>query len=80
MSEKSKTYEVLGEIFRDVFMRDDIVLTPELTAADVPSWDSFKQIEIIISVQEYFGIKLSSKDIDGLHCVGDLASIIETKS
>ena len=36
----------LTEILRDVFMRDDLVVSPATTADDVPGWDSFKQIEI----------------------------------
>lgn len=72
-------YAALSEIFSDVFMRDDLVLTPELTAADVPDWDSFKQIEIIITVEERFDIKLNTREIDGLQSVGDLADIVRAK-
>ncbi len=73
-------YTALTEIFNDVFMTDDIQLTPALTARDVPGWDSFKQIEIIVSVEERFGIKLSTREIDALKGVGDLADIIARKS
>ena len=52
-------------------------MRPQLTAADVKGWDSFKQVEILIAVQERFGLKLSSREIDGLGCVGDLVAIIE---
>ena len=41
-------YRALTEIMHDVFLRDDIVLTPTLAAKDVAGWDSFKQIEIVI--------------------------------
>ena len=40
---ESGVYERLTELFHDVFFRDDIVLKPELTAADVTGWDSMKQ-------------------------------------
>jgi acyl carrier protein len=69
----------LTEIFHDVFMRDDIVLTPELTAKDVEDWDSFKQVEIIIATQEAFAVKLSTRDIDGLQRVGDLVRLVSEK-
>lgn len=75
----AQIYERLTEIFHDVFMRDDIVLTPALTAKDVDGWDSFKQIEIIICVEERFALKMNTREIDGLKCVGDLASVIERK-
>ena len=80
MTEQARTYEQLTEIFNDVFMRDDMKLTPELSARDVDGWDSFKQIEIIVSVEERFGIKLNTREIDALKNVGDLVEVIEKKA
>jgi acyl carrier protein len=79
MAEQTAIYAALTEIFNDVFMTDDMKLTPALTARDVPGWDSFKQIEIMVSVEEKFGIKLNTREIDGLKSVGDLADVIEKK-
>jgi acyl carrier protein len=79
MSDQSAIYAALTEIFNDVFMTDDMKLTPALTAKDVIGWDSFKQIEIMVSVEERFGIKLNTREIDGLKSVGDLADVIEKK-
>jgi acyl carrier protein len=73
-------YVALTEIFNDVFMRDDMELAPALTAQDVPGWDSFKQIEIMVSVEERFNIKLNTREIDNLKNVGDLAEIIAKKT
>jgi acyl carrier protein len=75
----TEIYTTLTEIFHDVFMRDDLTLTPSLTAADVPGWDSFKQIEIIIAVEAHYGIKFHTKELDRLTNVGDLASVVESK-
>jgi acyl carrier protein len=73
-------YEALTTIFRDVFLRDDLMLTPALAAQDVPDWDSFKQIEIIIAVEEHFGIKFRTREMDSLNNVGDLVRLIASKS
>jgi acyl carrier protein len=70
----------LTEIFQDIFMRDDLTLTPELTAKEVPGWDSFKQIEIIIAIEEAYQIRFRTKDLDSLHNVGDLARTILEKN
>ncbi|MFZ2005708.1 MAG: acyl carrier protein [Stellaceae bacterium] len=73
-------YEQLTTIFHDVFLRDDIVLSPELSARQVPDWDSFKQIEIIIAVESQFGIKFGTREMDGLKNVGDLVRLIADKA
>ena len=80
MTDQAKIYEALTEIFNDVFMADDMKLTPTLSAKDVPGWDSFKQIEIMVSVEERFGIKLNTREIDSLKNVGDLAEVIAKKT
>jgi acyl carrier protein len=79
MSE-AEIYEALTTIFRDVFLRDDLLLNPALSAKDVDDWDSFKQIEIIIAVEEQFGIKFRTREMDGLNNVGDLVHLIASKS
>jgi len=76
----SEIYASLTEIFNEVFMRDDMQLTPALSAKDVPGWDSFKQIEIMITVEEKFGIKFNTREIDSLKNVGDLATLIVAKT
>jgi len=76
----NEVYDQLTDIFRDVFMRDDLALTPELTAKDVPGWDSFKQIEIIIALEEKYGIKFHTRELDSLHNVGDLARVVLGKT
>jgi acyl carrier protein len=78
--QESDVYRQLTEIFSEVFMRDDIELRPELSAKDVPGWDSFKQIEIIIGVEEKYGIKFHTRDLDGLRNVGDLARTVIAKT
>ncbi len=72
-------YPVLTEIFRDVFMRD-VALRPELTAKDVPGWDSFKQIEIIVALEEKYDIKFHTRELDQLNNVGDLARVLAGKT
>ena len=63
-----------------MFLRDDIVLTPGLTAKDVQGWDSFKQIEIIMAIEEQFGIKFTTRELDSLQNVGDLVRVVAAKT
>lgn len=75
----SEIYQRLTEVFRDVFMREDIVVTPQLAPADVKGWDSLKWIDLVLEVEERFGIRCTSHEIDALQRAGDLAAMIETK-
>jgi acyl carrier protein len=69
----------LDEIFQDILDDDDITLTPETTAADVKDWDSANHINIVVSVEMRFGIKLNNAEVERLKNVGDFVSLIQQK-
>lgn len=77
---EAEIYAALTLIFHDVFLRDDLVLAPTLSANDVPGWDSFKQIEILIATEQHFGIKLKTREMDQLRNVGDLVSLVGART
>jgi acyl carrier protein len=76
---EDEVYASLAQVFANVFLRDDIKLTPELSADAVEDWDSFKQIELLMAVEDQFSIKISTREMDGLKNVGDLVRVIIAK-
>ena len=80
MATEAEIYPALTNIFHDVFVRDDLVLTGELNAKDVQGWDSFKQIEIIMASEEHWKIRFSTRELDALRSVGDLVRTIAAKT
>lgn len=80
MADEATVYNDLTEVFHDVFMRDDIALTPGLTAKQVPGWDSFKQIEIIMASEEAWKLRFNTRELDSLLSVGDLVRLIAAKT
>jgi acyl carrier protein len=72
-------YAQLTTIFRDLFDDDTLVLTPGLTAADIPDWDSFNHINLIVAVESRFAIKFQTAELESMHTVGHLADLIQSK-
>jgi acyl carrier protein len=70
----------LTPIFRDVFNDDALVVSEGMTAADVPTWDSLSNINMIIAVEKAFGAKFSIKDVRNLKNVGELIALIKRKA
>jgi acyl carrier protein len=77
--DQASLFDELTRIFRDVFLQDDIVLHADTSAVDIDGWDSMKQVEILIATQASFGVKFTTREMDRLTCVGDLARLIEAK-
>jgi acyl carrier protein len=76
---EADVYAGLTEIFHDLFGDYALVLTPSTSAADIAAWDSFNHINIMAAAEERFGVKLSTREIESLANVGDLARLILAK-
>jgi acyl carrier protein len=72
-------YTELTTIFHDLFDDDTIVLNPGLTAADVPEWDSFNHINLIVAVESHFGVKFQTAELESMQTVGHLVDLIQSK-
>jgi len=59
----SEIYTKITEIRSDLLDRP-ISLSPETTAADVPGWDSFNHINLIISIEAEFRIKFQTAEME----------------
>jgi acyl carrier protein len=69
--------EKLQEIFRTVMEDDDLVLTDDLTAADVPNWDSLAQVSLMFSIESEFGLQFDEDQLTLLNNAGELRRFIE---
>lgn len=74
------TIEQLGEIVRDVFGDDDVEITENTTANDVDGWDSLNHIRFIVTVEQRFKLRFSSREVEGLKNLGELLKAINSKS
>jgi acyl carrier protein len=77
--DNSQILQELTDIFRDVLNHPTLILTPELTAADVKDWDSFNHINIVVATEVRFGVKFRTAELEQLKNVGEFASLIEQK-
>ncbi|QWR77110.1 acyl carrier protein [Candidatus Magnetomonas plexicatena] len=71
------TIEQLQPIFKDVFDNESVVVTRQSSADDIDEWDSLNHVNLIIAIQEHFGIEFSLGDLDSLNNVGEMADLIE---
>jgi acyl carrier protein len=72
-------YATLNDIFRDIFDDPSLSLTSEMSAKDVPEWDSFNHINIIVAAEQRFGVKFRTAEIEALRTVGEFADLIARK-
>jgi acyl carrier protein len=66
----------LTAIFHDVFDDDEIVLTDEMTAADVEDWDSLSHINLVVVCEKEFGVRLAPAEVGKLENVGAMIRLL----
>ena len=59
-------------IFRDVLGVPTLELTDEMVAKDVQNWDSLNHITLVMSLEESFGVKFSTREVMGWKNVGEM--------
>jgi acyl carrier protein len=71
-----ESFAFLTRMLQRVFERPDLAATPELTAKDVFGWDSFKQVELLMEIQDELGIEFTTEEMDDIENLGALARIV----
>ena len=63
-------------MFADVFDDEEIELTDSTTSDDIEDWDSLEHVNLIIAVEQEFGIKFTMGEVTGMKNVGAMVDII----
>jgi acyl carrier protein len=67
------------EVFRQTFNNPALIIRANMVTGDIPGWDSFKNVEILLACEATFGIQFRSKEIDLIRSVGDLMMMCQQK-
>ena len=71
------TWNTLVSIIRETFGDDTLTIERDTTASQVPGWDSVAHVELMIEVEERFGIRFTTGEAAGMNNVGHMADFIE---
>ena len=69
----------LTDIFRTILEKPGLELVDTLTAPQVPGWDSFNHVNLVMEVEEQFGVRFSTEEIASLANVGEFKKLIASK-
>ncbi|MEI6489189.1 MAG: acyl carrier protein [Bacteroidota bacterium] len=72
--------ERLNKVFAKVFDNTNLTIEPHMTSNDVDGWDSMSHLNLIISVEKEFSIKITGAEVMRLKNIGDLINLVEMKT
>ena len=73
MNQKIET--LMADLF-DIKKED---VTDSVTMANTDGWDSLKHMELIVSIEQAFGIELSFEEIVAMQTLKDIKKILKEK-
>ena len=76
---EKEIYERLNEIFRDVFDDTTIEVNANTTSSDIEDWDSLEHINLIVAIENEFGMKFNMNEVTTMKNVGEMVEIIKTR-
>jgi acyl carrier protein len=65
----------LQTIFDEIFLESPR-LTPELSARDVPEWDSLVHISLLVAVENAFQVRFRMGEVEATRNIGEFADLI----
>lgn len=76
---REEVFEKLNEIFRNNFDDETINLTDETSSTDIEDWDSLEQINLVVVIQDKFGIHFNIDEVNSMKNVGEMVDFILRK-
>lgn len=76
---EEEIYNRLTAIFNKTFKRDNITLSPTISAKDIPEWTSLTYMNLVFEIEQSFGFKIKLKDMMSWQNVSDMVQTINKK-
>lgn len=76
---KDEILQQVTEVIREEFEDNDLVITENTIAKDVPGWDSLAHLSLLHEIELHFEIKFTMAEIQGLKNIGELIKAIDKR-
>ena len=69
----------IQKVFREVFDNPQLSVHRETVAKDVEGWDSLNHITLIMTLEETFKVKFTTREVMGFQNVGEMMDCLRGK-
>lgn len=75
----NSTLEQVQAIASDIFGVPSAKITTDSSPETIETWDSMQHLNLVLAIEEKFGLQLSPEEIEEMTSVGAVAAIVEKK-
>jgi acyl carrier protein len=76
---RTEILEKVAESIRSILDLPNQEITMRTTAEDIEGWDSFNHINIVVAIENQFGVKFNTSEVEEVRAVGEFVKLIEKK-
>lgn len=76
---REEIFERLNKVFQTVFDDETIEITEFTTSDYIDGWDSLEHINLIVAIEQEFGIKFNMGEVTTMKNVGEMVDIIMSR-
>jgi acyl carrier protein len=73
----ASTFEQVKSIASDIFGVPTDKITAESSPETIENWDSMQHLNLVLAVEEKFGVQLNPEDIEQMKSIGAVAKLVE---
>lgn len=76
---RQQLFEIVQEVFRDVFEDENLILEESTNSNDIDDWDSLNHINLVVAIESELKIKFNLDELTELKDVGAMIDLIILK-
>ena len=76
---RQQLFEIVQEIFRDIFEDENLILEESTNSNDIDDWDSLNHINLVVAIESELKIKFNLGELTELKDVGAMIDLIILK-
>ena len=69
-------WDKLTLVFHEVFGDNQLAIGPETTAKDIEDWDSLGHIQLLVAIEQAFGMRFNTGEVSGMANVGEMVELV----
>jgi acyl carrier protein len=69
--------EQVRHLASDIFSVPADAITPESSPATIENWDSMQHLNLVLAIEEKFGVQLDPEDIEKMKTIGAIANLVD---
>ncbi len=73
----ASTFEQVRNIASDIFGIPAGKITAESSPETIENWDSMQHLNLVLAIEEKFGVQLDPEDIEKMKNIGAVAGLVE---